>query len=285
MQEQLEPAGPISFDADLAAGEGAVDRRVQGCGVADLADGLQRRRHVGPVGAEDQGPGADLAAAGGGGGVGPDVVIEPPGPDPLTQAEYLGRALRISELAQHAVVRPDGIVLRPGAVVAPDADDAVAPVAEQGRRPERWPVPDALPLDLRIPGERSLATAGRKAEVDGIAEIIPGEPQPQADRLGPDGALHRVTAFPYRSPGLLRAGPQRRRQATLAGQRSHGPVPCRASKQAQRPVQAGLAAAIGAGHHVQRRKRDNQPPQRPVVLNRERGHHAPDGTRPGRPHP
>lgn len=45
-QAQIEACGAVRFDADLAAREGQVDSRVQGRGVANLADGLQRRGQV-----------------------------------------------------------------------------------------------------------------------------------------------------------------------------------------------------------------------------------------------
>jgi hypothetical protein len=45
-QAQIEACAAVPLDADLAAREGQVDGRVQGLGVADLADGLQRRGQV-----------------------------------------------------------------------------------------------------------------------------------------------------------------------------------------------------------------------------------------------
>ena len=48
-QAKVEACAATGFDADLAAREGQVDGRVQGRGVADLADGLQRGGQVGTV--------------------------------------------------------------------------------------------------------------------------------------------------------------------------------------------------------------------------------------------
>src|SRR5205823_13204157 len=112
---------------------------------------------------------------------GPDVVVEPPGPDLLADPEHLGRLAGIGELAQHAVIWPDLVRPGPRAAIVPDTDDAVVPFAQHRHRPQQRAVPDAFPLDLRVQGESALAAAHREAEVDGVAEIIPAEAEPQGN--------------------------------------------------------------------------------------------------------
>ena len=97
----------------------------------------------------------------------------------LAHPEHLGGLAGIGELAQHAVIRPDRLRLGPRAAIAADADDTVVPFAQHRSRPQQRAVPDALPLDLRVQGESALAAAHREAEVDGVAEIIPAETEPQ----------------------------------------------------------------------------------------------------------
>src|SRR6516164_11083894 len=123
---------------------------------------------------EDERPGADLAAPCRRVRVGPYVVIEPPGPNPLTEAEHLRRALRVGELAQHAVVGPDGVRLGPAAVAIADLDEAAKPGTQHGRRPEHRPGPDALPLDFRVERERRVR-GRRQPEVGCVPEGVAAE--------------------------------------------------------------------------------------------------------------
>ena len=228
----------LAFHGEAAAGEGQVDGVVQRGGVAGLADRLQRGGDVCPVVAHHRRPRADLAGAGGRGGVGPDVVVEPPGPDLLAHPEHLGGLARIGELAEHAVVRADLVRPGPGAAIAADADDAVIPLAQHRRGPQQRAVPYALPLDLRVKGERALAPARGEAEVDGVAELVTAEAEPQRYRLGAHDALYGVSPLAHGPPGRLGTRPERRRQAALPGKGGDRPVASSVGQQPQRPVQA-----------------------------------------------
>ena len=138
------------------------DRPLEGVDVADLADGLQRRRQVCAVMAEHleceslSGSRAPVPARPCARGV------EPPRPDALAQQEQVRRDLRIGELAEHAVVRLNRVVHRePRAVVVPAPYDAAATVGQQWLRGHRA-APRALDLDLRD-GHLRLARSPRRS--------------------------------------------------------------------------------------------------------------------------
>jgi len=59
----------------------------------------------------------------------------------------------------------------------------MVPVAQYRRRAKQRSVPYAFPLDLRIQCERALPAAHREAEIDGVAEVIAAEAEPQRYRF------------------------------------------------------------------------------------------------------
>src|SRR5580692_6152922 len=206
MQLHRQPAVLGGSDGERAAGERAVYGLVERGHVADFADCLKRGGHVGAVMTQHRRARADLAGPGGRSRIGAELVVEPPGPDPVSQAQQLRGTLRVGELAEHAVVLPDRERLRPLSVVVPDADEAAQAIAQHRRRPQQRPVPYALPLDLRVAGECRLS-ALRQAQVDGVAEVVLAEAQLERDGVAPPGRpLYRVAALPDRAPDLLRAG-------------------------------------------------------------------------------
>jgi hypothetical protein len=208
-----------------AARERGFDSRVECVGAADLADRLERRSHVRPVVTQHRHAPADLACPGGRAGVGAEMVVEPPGPDPVAQAQQLGRALRVGELAEHAGVVPDRERSRPRSVVIPYPHEAAEPVAEYRGRAEHRPVPYRFALDHRVPRERRLGFL-RQTEVDGVAEGVLAEAELQRDGLAPARrALHRITALPDRAPDLLWASTEGGLQSAFAGQCGDHPVP------------------------------------------------------------
>jgi hypothetical protein len=162
--------------------EGVVDGRVQGVGVPDLADRLQRRREVGAVVVEHRGAGAHPGLARRGVGVGAEVVVEPPRADALPQQQHLGRDPRVGERGEHAVGGGDAVRLpAPGAALVARAHHRPRPVGEQGGLPEHRAAPHALPLELGVAVEHRVGGDGH-AEVEGVAELVAREAEPQPDR-------------------------------------------------------------------------------------------------------
>jgi len=140
------------------------------------------------------------------------------------------------------------------------------------RRTQHLARPDAFALDLGVLAE-GRAGRRRQAEVHGVAELVAGESQPQADRLAAQRSLHRMLAALHRAREALGAGPQRGLQPALARERRNDPALRDVGEQAQRPVHVRLAAAVRAGDHVQRRKRHDEIAERTVVIDRERRDH------------
>ena len=104
-------------------------------------------------------------------GVGAEMVVEPPGPDPVAQAQQLGHALRVGELAQHAVVLADperGDHAPPSSLTRTNPPSRSQSTAD-GR--STGPAQTALPLDHRVQGECASRLL-RQAEVDGVAEVV-----------------------------------------------------------------------------------------------------------------
>ena len=68
-----------------------------------------------------------------------------------------------------------------------------AAIDKYRRRSKRLPVPDAFPLDLRIVSE-CAARRWWKTKIDRVAEVVPGEPQAQANRVSCGHTLNRMFA-------------------------------------------------------------------------------------------
>src|SRR6185312_17376956 len=102
----------------------------------------------------------------------------------------------------------------PFAFFAAAARERPAALDEQRRRAQDLARPDALALDLGILAE-GRARRCRQAEVHGVAELVAGEPQAQADRFLAQRPLHRVLAALHRAREALGAGPQRGLQPAL----------------------------------------------------------------------
>ena len=92
-QGQLEPAARRG-DLDATARKSMADRLLQRLRVAGLADRLQRGGQVSAIVTQHGGAGADLGGARRGLRVGPQLVIEPPEPDPLAQDQQFRGPLR-----------------------------------------------------------------------------------------------------------------------------------------------------------------------------------------------
>lgn len=263
VQLQLEAAVPFR-DRHAAAREGRLDGRVQRRVVAGLPDRLERGRKVGAVRGEDRRTGSDARGAGRRFGVRADVVVEPPGADQFAQGQQVGGQLRVREFAEHGVVRAQGALgAVPAAVRGTGAHGGPGTVREQGGGAQHRPGPGALAFDLGVQAEERVRDRLRVAEVHRVAELVPGEPEPQAHRFGADRRLDRVPALAHRPPRLLRAGPQGGGQPALPGQRRDGAAARGVGQQPQGPVQAGLARAVGARHH-------GEPAEGTMSLRRER---------------
>ena len=120
------------------------------------------------------------------------------------------------------------------------------------------PVHTASDLISRVQPEGGLAFL-RQAEVDGVAEVVAGEPELEAHRAGAPGP-----------------GPHRRGQAALSGQRTDRTVARHVGQQTKRSVQTGFAAAVRPRHDRAPPKRHHQPAQRPVVRHGKGVQHALD---------
>jgi len=84
------------------------------------------------------------------------------------------------------------------------------PLDEQRCRPQHFSAPDPFALDLRIVREGGAARfARRQAEIDGVAELLAGETEAQADHFLARRALHRLLAATDRARKGFRPGPER----------------------------------------------------------------------------
>ena len=137
-------------------------------------------------------------------------------------------------------------------------------------------------LSRLISGSRAnaLLAAGRgKAKVDGVAEIPAREAQPHLTGPVRDRALHRVTASRTARPVF--SGPAHSVEGRPPS-RASAATPVAGRSASNRSARYGLDLPVPLAPVTgQLRQRDDQPPQRPVVLDRQRRHHDP--AVPGRP--
>ena len=272
-QQQVEDAVLVG-DLHGRARERLVDRGGEPVTVTDLVDRRDRRGQVPPVGRQSRRPGADGSGPCGGARVGADLVVEPPGPQHLADGENLRSGRGVSELGEHAVEGRQSRGHDVPRTVRPAAADHGAPaLAEQGGRPQAWAAPDRLALDLGVLVEdrigrgsggrgRARSSTRRCRALSAMPQVL-GAPCPaRAVRHGASG------------PRLFGTGPERRLQAALAGQRRDHLGPSRGREQREHPVQAGLAAAVAAGHDRQLADGHVHGPQRPVPLDRDAPNHG-----------
>src|SRR5262249_17456236 len=142
------------------------------------------------------------------------------------------------------------------------------------RTREPFARPQTLGLDFGIGGEHR-ARGNRQAEIDGVAVVFAGKAQPQADGPLANRALDRVLAGPDRAPEAFRARPERRADPALGGERLDPPALSDVGQKPERPVEARFAAAIGAGHDVQRPQPDPDVPEGAIPSNGKPGDHWP----------
>jgi hypothetical protein len=147
----------LGSDLDVAAREGVGGARLQALVIADLDDGLQRRREIAAVVGEDGGADAQLRLTDGRFVVGAELVIEAPRQKLLAQTREDGIAMRLGDLRQdrlglvelegEGLAHPVGVA-HPGAGGAAPHDFDLAVAVEE---------PEVLLLD---PGGRAR-TASR----------------------------------------------------------------------------------------------------------------------------
>ena len=114
----------------------------------------------------------------------------------------------------------------------------------------------------------------RQTQRDRIAEIFPGKPQAQAFDAVSHGRLDRDFAITHASGDVFRPGPEGRIQSTLAGQCIDHAALSGFRQQAQRAVEVGFTAAVGAGDQVQPAQRNHQFIDRAVIGHREGFEHG-----------
>ena len=179
-----------------APGKASSIAAVERLGVADLADGLQRRGEI----ARRRRPSTGVCVPICGGarrrlGVGAEVIVEAPGAHLLAQREHLGRVARLGaarvimlskrgeplvERRQLAVIAASVHERRRGGRRACAAGRSTGPPRSHSRL---------------ISGSWANADARRRrqAEVDRVAEFVAGETELQADRPVARRALHRCS--------------------------------------------------------------------------------------------
>ena len=281
--ERSQHAGLAEREVEPARRDGHLDRRpvervrhrvVERGAVTDLPNRLQRRRQVGAVVVEYRRPRPDLGASRRSLSVDPEPVVEPPAPDLVANRQQLGRSPGVGQLGEHALPGRDPTAqLHPLAAVA-GPDQWPGALDEHGVRPGHGAAEDDLPLHLWVKTETGL-DGYRQAQVDQIAKpVVAGVAQSQTDRTVPAGALYRIPALS--SPAQrLGAGPQRRRQPALPRQRRDHAAGPAVGEQPERPVEAGLAGAVGAGHDVEPVQSDDDVAQGAVPRDGDGRDHAP----------
>ena len=213
------PAGH-TFNCQPRARECIADRGMQGFGVADLKDCLQRSGQVTAVVMQHRRACTQLRLARRRLGVGAKVIVKAPATDRLAQLQHLGRGLQAANLIEQAVVQRR--VLCQHLPVAPvtRADHGAVALDQLAGRPIKRPRPDAFVLDLRI--EVELRAAGyRQAQGDGVAEVFPGKAKTQAPGFLAHAGMHIDFTRFHASGDHLRPGPESRTQPAFTRQCIH----------------------------------------------------------------
>jgi hypothetical protein len=203
---QLEQA-VVHDDLDLGAAEGVGDRVAQSPLVADLDDGLDRRRQVPAVARQDRRARAHAPGSGGGVLVRPDVIVEAHAPQAFAQRQQLGGFPRVGGMGEHAVEGRQGRgAYLQGSGRVRDAHAGATTVGQERRPAQHSPGEDRLGLDLRIEAEGG-AVRDRQPEIDRVAEIVAREAEPKRDGPLPDGPLDPRLATAHRPGDALRSRP------------------------------------------------------------------------------
>lgn len=255
MHAEFEAAG-AGFDFDTAAGKGAVDGAVKPLAVADFADGLDGGGEVRAVGGEDGGAGTDAGNADRGSGVGSNVVVEAPGADGVPEEPGLGGLAGVGGKGENATEGWETILdLVAAAGGAVEMNQGAVPIDEQGGGAEDGAVPDTLALDDGVVIELGRAVGGvrGKADIDGVAELLGGETEAEADWIARWGALAR------------RAGPEGGIKAAFGGEGGDDAALGGAGEEAEGAIEVRLAAAIGAGDDVEAAQGEGQAAEGTVV--------------------
>ena len=177
-------------------------------------------------------------------------------------------------MGHHAVGRRQvGERLPPFALLVANAHARSIARREHVAAAQRLAGPLAFDLDLRVARERR-GRGLRQAEIDGVAVIVARKAELEADRGFPNGALHRMLAAFDRAREAFGPGPERGMKAAFAGKRLNDPALRDVRQQPQRPIEARLAAAVGAGDHVEAAERDPDVAQRPVARDGDFGDHG-----------
>jgi hypothetical protein len=242
--------------------------------VPDLADRLHRGGEVGAVVVEDRSARAHLGTACGRLRVDTEPVVEPPRPDLVAHGEQLGCAAGIGQLGEHALPRLHAAAQLDPVTTVAGPHQLALPTHQHRVGAGHRAAEDDLPFDLGVEVELRLA-GDRETEVDQVAEaVVRREPQPQAHRTPPSGALDRIPTCAG-TVEALGAGPEGGGQATLPGERADRPPRPAVGQQPKGSVEARLARAVRAGDDVEPLQRHDDVAQRAVARNgHERDHGA-----------
>ena len=258
----------------LATGKASAIAASSSARIADLANGLHRGREIGSVARQHRRVGADLRPARRRVAIGAEMIVKAPVAHPLAQQQQFGRVTRIAAMGHHAVERSEVRCTACRHSPASSRMRTLGPLraAKTLARPSVSPVHWLSRLDLRI--ARECDEEGiRQAEIDGVAVVLAGEAELQADRRLAHGALNRLLASLHRARERFRPGPQCRMQAALGGERLDDAALRDVRQQPQRAIKARLAAAVRAGHHIERAKPEPDVAQRSIAGNGELGDH------------
>jgi hypothetical protein len=119
------------------------------------------------------------------------MIVEAPLARGPAQMKELGRFARIAAMGHHAVEGSEPIEdLPPGAALIADAYERPVALRERARARKRLAGPLRLGLDFRI-APKQRARSRRQAKIDGVAVIIAGKAELEADRVLADRALDR----------------------------------------------------------------------------------------------
>jgi hypothetical protein len=118
------------------------------------------------------------------------------------------------------------------------------------RAAEGFPGPLALDLYFRIAREGRGGWV-RQSEIDGVAIVVAGKAELQADGGFSNRSLDRLFASLHGARERFGTGPERGMKAAFGSQRLNDAALGDVRQQSEGAIQAGLAAAVGAGDHIE----------------------------------
>ncbi|MNZ50481.1 hypothetical protein D3C78_682690 [compost metagenome] len=209
-------------------------------------------------------------------GVTAKVIVETPATNKFTQLHDFRRGAKAADLIKQAVEIRRVLGQHFPLATVPRTDHRAIAIHQQAGRTVHGSGPDTFSFDLGVQRKVRdvIRLRHRQSQCDRVAEVFTGKAQAQTHGRLTDAAFNLNFTITHAPGEGFRPGPEGRIQTSFTGQGIDHAALGGFRQQAQRTVQVGLAAAVGAGDQIQPAQRDHQFVDRAVIGHREGREHV-----------